>query len=323
MSLRTLAFCAVLLSATAGLAVAQTDQSNEQPNEGFGSGQYPQYGQYPVYAQPQYANNQAYQAGFQDGINDGARDLQTNHGFRPTKTEKYEDADRGYTSSLGDKNQYKAIYRQGYTAGYQQGYNGQAAGPYPVYGPPPQAPVYGQPQVYGQPPYGANPGYQNGFQAGLNGGAADRQAGRQFRATDTMDYKFAPGYDKSYGDKDQYKQAYRQGYVTGYQQAYSGAAAPAGAYPPPPAPVYGQSYPAYPPQYPVAAGQPGQAYQIGYQDGLNDGAADRAAGHGFRATKTERYEDAPGYNKSFGDKKQWKNIYRQGYVAGYQQSFGH
>lgn len=321
MSLRTMAFCAALLLAAAGVAVAQ----NEPPNEGYGAGQYPS----PVYDPPQYANNQAYQIGLQDGINDGVRDRQSNHSFRPTKTEKYEDADSGYTSSLGDKDQYKAIYRQGYTVGYQQGYSGQVgAGPYPVYGPPqapvygpPQAPVYGPPQVYGQSPYGANPGYQNGFQSGLNEGTADRQAGRQFRATDTMDYKFAPGYRKEYGDKDQYKQAYRQGYATGYQQAYSGAAAPVGAYPPAQAPVYGQPYP-YPQQYPVA-GQPGQAYQIGYQDGLNDGAADRQAGRGFRATKTEHYEDAPGYNKSFGDKKQWKNIYRQGYVAGYQQAFGH
>src|SRR5258708_12438351 len=37
-------------------------------------------------------------------------------------------------------------------------------------------------------------------------------------------------------------------------------------------------------------------------------------------TKSENYEDAPGYNSSYGDKGQWKQQYRQGYTAGYQRA---
>src|SRR5260370_38894405 len=37
-------------------------------------------------------------------------------------------------------------------------------------------------------------------------------------------------------------------------------------------------------------------------------------------TKSENYEDAPGYNSSYGDKGQWKQQYRQGYMAGYQRA---
>ena len=32
------------------------------------------------------------------------------------------DADRGYSSAFGNRDQYKSIYRQGYEQGYQQGY---------------------------------------------------------------------------------------------------------------------------------------------------------------------------------------------------------
>ena len=70
-----------------------------------------------------YGANAAQQYGYQDGINDGARDRRSGHSDRPTQDSNYKNATRGYNSSYGDKNYYKQAYRQAYENGYQQGYN--------------------------------------------------------------------------------------------------------------------------------------------------------------------------------------------------------
>jgi hypothetical protein len=64
----------------------------------------------------------ASQIGYQDGYNEGVRDRQTGHSFRPTSSDAYKDADHGYNSSMGDKNSYHNAYREAYTQGYQRGY---------------------------------------------------------------------------------------------------------------------------------------------------------------------------------------------------------
>lgn len=69
--------------------------------------------------------NQPYQIGYQDGYSQGLGDKNNGHSFRPTAHGYYSDGDHGYSSVWGDKNQYKATYRQGYLAGYQRGYNGR------------------------------------------------------------------------------------------------------------------------------------------------------------------------------------------------------
>jgi hypothetical protein len=61
--------------------------------------------------------------GAQDGMNDGRQDRQSGHSNRPTQGDNYKHALRGYNSSFGGENQYKAMYRQAYVPSYQQGYN--------------------------------------------------------------------------------------------------------------------------------------------------------------------------------------------------------
>ena len=56
-------------------------------------------------------------------MNDGQHDRATGHSFRPTHDDNYKNAP-GYSSSMGDRQQYKNTYRQGYEQGYPQGYNG-------------------------------------------------------------------------------------------------------------------------------------------------------------------------------------------------------
>src|SRR5260370_31613569 len=53
---------------------------------------------------------------------------------------------------------------------------------------------------------------------------------------------------------------------------------------------------------------------------MRSGQADVQRGKRGDPTKSENYEDAPGYNSSYGDKGQWKQQYRQGYMAGYQRA---
>jgi hypothetical protein len=69
----------------------------------------------------------ARQNGMRDGMNDGRKDRSTGHSFRPTQDDNYKNAP-GYSSSMGDRQQYKDAYRSAYQQGYQQGYNGGGGG---------------------------------------------------------------------------------------------------------------------------------------------------------------------------------------------------
>ena len=64
------------------------------------------------------------QNGYRDGMNDGRKDRATGHSFRPTQDDNYKNAP-GYSSNMGDRQQYKDAYRQAYQRGYQIGYNGR------------------------------------------------------------------------------------------------------------------------------------------------------------------------------------------------------
>ena len=72
--------------------------------------------------------NVATQNGFQDGANDGLQDRQAGYRAHATKRQNYKHGNRGYSSSFGGKDQFKALYRQAYIQGYEKGYNGQGSG---------------------------------------------------------------------------------------------------------------------------------------------------------------------------------------------------
>lgn len=60
--------------------------------------------------------------GYQDGLLDGRNDRDTGHSFRPTDTDNYKHADRGYRDQFGSKDAWKSAYRQGYADGYREAY---------------------------------------------------------------------------------------------------------------------------------------------------------------------------------------------------------
>jgi hypothetical protein len=292
MSLRSIAFSAALLAGVCGLLAAQTTPPPPPvPGQGY-YGQQPR----PVY-QPAYVSDPAYQRGLQDGIAEGQKDRHKNHDYRATKDGKYEHPP-DYDPSYGDKEHWKRVYQSGFAAGYYQGYYGVVPAPYVVA----QAPVVVAPAV----PVPTNPGYQRGFQDGVSDGQQDRADAHEYRAMATGKYQHTPGYDSSYGDKDQYKEFYRQGYAAGYQQGFGAVTAPVAT-----APAYPQP----------SAYTDSQAYQLGYRDGISDGRDDRQSGKAYRATTTDKFQDAPGYSDALGSKDQYKELYRHGYVDGYQTAF--
>jgi hypothetical protein len=60
--------------------------------------------------------------GFEDGVWYGQMDRRNGHSNRPTQVKGYKDADKGYSSSLGNRDDFKRIYRDAFIRGYQQGY---------------------------------------------------------------------------------------------------------------------------------------------------------------------------------------------------------
>jgi hypothetical protein len=60
--------------------------------------------------------------GYRDGLADGLQQRYEARSFQPTAAENYRRADRGYSDSRGDLNQYKQAYREAYCNGYQQAY---------------------------------------------------------------------------------------------------------------------------------------------------------------------------------------------------------
>jgi hypothetical protein len=60
--------------------------------------------------------------GYRDGLSAGLKDFREHHSYRPQEHDAYKDADRGYNSAFGKKDEYKLVYRQAYEKGYRDGF---------------------------------------------------------------------------------------------------------------------------------------------------------------------------------------------------------
>jgi hypothetical protein len=64
--------------------------------------------------------------------------------------------------------------------------------------------------------------YNNGYQTGMNYGAADRNNGHSYRPTYSSTYQNGTsGYNSSMGSQTAYKNAFRQGYQAGYDAGFN------------------------------------------------------------------------------------------------------
>jgi hypothetical protein len=65
------------------------------------------------------------------------------------------------------------------------------------------------------------------------------------------------------------------------------------------------------------------AYQNGYQDGWIEGEAAWAHSQGANLNSSGSYKKADhGYTESLGDKNEYKESYRRGFVEGYSVGYG-
>ena len=71
---------------------------------------------------PEGRRSVGFRIGYQDGLIAGGKDRRHNKKFRPSKHDRYEDADHGYRHEYGSKREYKREYKEGFLAGYQRGY---------------------------------------------------------------------------------------------------------------------------------------------------------------------------------------------------------
>jgi hypothetical protein len=71
----------------------------------------------------QRTDDVAHRTGYQDGFNVGQQDKWGGHSYRPHEHDQtYGNADHNYSQVGGDKNAYKARYREGFEQGYREGY---------------------------------------------------------------------------------------------------------------------------------------------------------------------------------------------------------
>ncbi len=140
----------------------------------------------------------AYDTGYRDGVNEGAKDRRSGHSYRPSEHSSWQDADHNLSTVHANPQDYKSRYRQGYERGYQEGYGYDSPGN----------------QAY-------NSAYNFGYQDGLNDGAKDRRGGHSFRPHEHSDWQDADhGLSTAGINAQDYKNQYRQGYERGYREGY-------------------------------------------------------------------------------------------------------
>ena len=88
--------------------------------------QYP-YDRYGRDRSWDYRNRQngfqiARQQGYSFGMNVGAADAQRGQSFNPQRSRYYRNADQGYSSSYGNRGQYRQVFRNAFLQGYRDGY---------------------------------------------------------------------------------------------------------------------------------------------------------------------------------------------------------
>jgi hypothetical protein len=97
---------------------------NRYPDDrGYGNNYPNSYPTYPNRGNGTYStNNVAYDNGYQKGLEKGRHDARDRDSYDPVRYKEYRNADNGYNSRYGSKDQYKLAYRDGFEAGYAQAY---------------------------------------------------------------------------------------------------------------------------------------------------------------------------------------------------------
>jgi len=173
----------------------------------------------PVYDRD--VDRRAYDIGYREGVQEGQNDARRGRDFSYQRHDEYRDADNGYRRGVGDRDDYRRSFRQGFQTGYSEAYNrnarnGYPRGNYPVYGDNRGGVYYPSNRgVYRSP--AADNGYRDGFEAGRD----DARDGDRYDPIRTSRYRSGDhNYEGRYGSRDVYKRDYRAAFEQGYREGY-------------------------------------------------------------------------------------------------------
>jgi len=168
---------------------------------------------------------QAYDRGFREGSDQGARDGRDRRTFAYEQYRPYQRADSGYDRSYGNAELYRQAFRQGFAAGYRSGYyrdNRSVAVPRGGYPGTYSSRSPGGYSSYGYATRGRNDyAYRNGYQDGWEKGLEDTRKHRSYDLLRHRRYRNGDhNYERWYGPTEFYESVYRDGFRAGYDQAY-------------------------------------------------------------------------------------------------------
>jgi hypothetical protein len=103
-----------------GRAIPRTQSPYPYP---YPQGRYPSAERYPSGPNAGYGYSRVpYDNGYEDGLDKGREDGRDNDSYDPVRHSRYRSADHGYNSRYGSKDDYKNVYRAGFSDGYDVGY---------------------------------------------------------------------------------------------------------------------------------------------------------------------------------------------------------
>jgi hypothetical protein len=166
-------------------------------------------------------------------------------------------------------------------------------------------------------------GYQHGYREGIHQGREDRNRYEEHNFNTSIFKHADEGYERYMGEHDDFQHGFRDGFKAGYDDGFYGR--------PMRSDIYGLDD-RYDPDRTPRRDEDADAYSrwgysdvaqdTGYRDGLQAGRLDLDRHKEYRPEKHDAYEDADhGYQKSYGDKNQYKELYRRGFIRGYQDAF--
>ena len=166
--------------------------------------------------------------------------------------------------------------------------------------------------------------YDQGYREGLNKGQQDARRGQRHDYRNEREFERADrGYNRSFGDRERYRQIFRDGYARGYSDSYNrnsrygntGYGAPrSGAGP------YAQRGPYA--GYSGSSGYYSPAFDNGARDGFEKGQEDGRKGRSFDVRRHSWYRDGDRhYENRYGSRQQYEDVYRGGFQQGYEQGF--
>ena len=164
-------------------------------------------------------------------------------------------------------------------------------------------------------------GYEHAYRDGSDQGRQDRERRMSYNLRDSS-YWGQRGYERAFGDRNQYLDGYRQGYQAGYDEAFYGVSGQYGQ-------IYGRPQAG---QRVPAANDPyadrqhsgtDMAFDAGYREGITLGQQDRGRNSrsNYQNSPTYRSGDM-GYRSSYGDRESYRVQFRDGVQRGYEDGYG-